>query len=370
MEATHRNAARKRVPSGALGMLVLIAAVEAIVAGHELDLVTTYDWQYLQAGRDAVRRVEDCELLILGDSQLKFGVIPSVVGNRFGARVHNLAIGGAQAPATFELLRLAYQSGARPSAIVVDFAPFLFANPPSVTRAHLPFLLGYSASLELAWSAREPVLVLHLAARRALFSLRCRSTLRSWLVSSLAGRPHRDRSVLRETLRHWAQNAGAMVMPAIPGLADPALLVSRFYPKGWVPDRTNVRYLHALLELAAAHGTTVYWLIPPMHPAVEAANEVSGFDKRFIDFVTAEQRRHPRLVVIDGRHAGYDPNVFYDADHVGREGAFVLSEDLGDLVRTTRWKNLPPNRWVKLPRYHARPPDPAIIAVRHDAFFR
>jgi hypothetical protein len=370
METEYGIRQPRRVPAGAIGMIVLIAAIEAILAGHELDVVTAEDWQYLQAGRDAASRTRRCDLLILGDSLAKFGVLPNVVGSRTGSRAYNLAIGGGQAPSSFELLRRAYQGGARPRAVVVDFSPYLIALPPRIAREHLPFLLGYSASLQLAWKARDPVLLANLVTRRTFFSLRCRPGLRSWVASTLAGRPGRDRAVMAETRRHWGQHAGAMVMPAVPGQRVVGTLQQRrFYPKGWTPDRVNSDYIRGLIELAGAHGSKVYWLIPPIHPAVEEANEAAGFDQRYVAFVSEQQRRYPGLVVIDGRHARYDPNVFFDADHLGREGAFALSEDLGDVLRSAS-RSRSPDRWVKLPRYRSRTTDPSLIAARPDVFLR
>src|SRR3954464_9771863 len=108
MEAEYEIRRPRCLPAGAIGMIVLITAIEAILAGHELDVVTAEDWQYLQAGRVAASRAKRCDLLILGDSLAKFGVLPAVVGSRTGSRAYNLAIGGGQAPSSFELLRRAY----------------------------------------------------------------------------------------------------------------------------------------------------------------------------------------------------------------------------------------------------------------------
>lgn len=370
MEAGVGTAPRTRLPAGLLGMFLLIVAVEATLARHELDVVSTEDWQYVQAGRDAAQRVRGRELLILGDSLVKFGVLPQVVARHAGRRVYNLAVGGGQAPTTYELLRRALEGGARPSAVVVDFCPFLVAVRPRIAREHLPFLLGYGAAARLACDARDPVFLADLVCRRTLISFRCRRGVRSWICSALAGRSSPNRSVLLETLRHLARYEGAIVMPSVRGLRVVGAAQQRwFYPKGWTPDGVNARYIRRTFELAQAHGVTVYWLIPPIHPAVQRANEDAGFDARHVAFVKEQQRRYPGLVVIDGRHAGYDPDVFFDADHLGRVGAFALSEDLGGVLRSLA-RETPPGRWVALPPYRPRPTDPAIACVRGDAFLR
>jgi hypothetical protein len=141
----------------------------------------------------------------------------------------------------------------------------------------------------------------------------------------------------------------------------------RHYPRGWTPDRANADYVRRFLELAEANAVRVYWLVPPLHPAVEAANESAGFDERYVAFVRAQQVRFPGLIVIDGRHAAYNPIVFLDPTHLGREGAFALSQDLGDVLLDLN-RAAATDRWVALPRYRPRATDPEILAARLDVF--
>ncbi|GAC1315058.1 MAG: hypothetical protein NVSMB14_15160 [Isosphaeraceae bacterium] len=353
---------------GLLLMVALSAAFEAFVERHEIDAVAPEDWQYLLARREAVRQAKGCDLLIFGDSQAKFVILPKVLGTRGGLRSYNLAISGAQPPTSYDLLRLALEGGARPSAVVVDFNPFVLVKPPRLGRDGLSFLLSLGSSLRLAGSSRDATLFADLAARRVFPSLRCRSGLRSWVLASLEGRTNRYRLLMPETIDHWARNDGALVVPSIPGRLVNGVDHQRLlYPRGWTPDRTNADYVARFLQLAESHALTVYWLIPPVHPALQAANEAAGFDRRYVEFVERHQRRFSRLVVIDGRHSGYDPDVFLDPDHLGREGAFVLSQDLGDLLVGLNLSSRP-DRWISLPLYRPRPTDPAILSARLDVF--
>jgi hypothetical protein len=144
------------------------------------------------------------------------------------------------------------------------------------------------------------------------------------------------------------------------------------YPPGWVPDRVNAEYLRRLLGLAQAHGITVYWLIPPVHPGVQAAKEAAGFDARYLAFVRSCQARYSNLVVIDGSRSGYDPSTFVDPDHLGLEGAYALSTDLGNVLCRARVAPVA-NRWVSLPAYRARVLPPGVEPVtgaRADAVVR
>ena len=251
MEAERGVPGRGRLPAGLLGMFVLVASIEAGLSGHELDVVTPEDWQYLQAGRDAAERVRGCDLLILGDSLAKFGVLPRVVGKRSKSRAHSLAIGGGQAPSSYELLRLAFQSGARPSAIVVDFSPYLMALPP----AHRPVNTCPSC-----WAT----------ARRCDW----RGVARSRLAREPRASPHVFLAALPDEpavvgplftpgtteplpigdapdAGPLGRNAGAMVMPAVPGRTVVGALQQRpILPRG-MDSRLRQRRLHArLIELA------------------------------------------------------------------------------------------------------------------------
>ena len=357
-----------KLPLGLLGMLVLVASVEGFVTRHELDTVPPEEWQYLLARQAATRQARGCDLLILGDSQAKMGVLPKVVGARSRLRSYNLAITGAQTPASYDVLRRALDGGAHPSAVLVDFHQFLLAIPPHASRAKLPFLLGYGAVLRLGWDSRDLTLLADLLAQRALPSFRCRWMLRSWVLSANDGQTNRNRLLMPEALGHWARNDGAWVMSSMTDQAGDGVAQQRLaYRPGWTPDRVNADYVRRFLQLSEANSVAVYWLIPPIHPALQAANEASGFDEKYVAFVRKMQQRFPGLTVIDGRHAGYDPAVFVNPDHLGREGAFALSQDLGDMFR--RFGHVrPSSRWVALPRYRPRVTDPEILAARLDVF--
>jgi hypothetical protein len=368
MDGKRARSRAGKFPAGVLGTLVLMVIVEAFVVRHELDAVAPEDWQYLLARREAARQAKDCDLLILGDSQAKFGVISKVVSERSGRRSYNLAMFGSQAPASYELLRHVLETGVRPSAIVVDFYPLLLAQFPRSSLRRLPFFLSYEAALRLGWVSRDPLLAAELLVRQALPSVRSRESLQAWIRAVLEGRPSRYRSLMPEALSHWASNDGTQVVPAMPERpVDLAAHQRLAFPRGWTPARVNADYVRRFFELAEASGITVYWLIPPVNPVLQAASEVVGFDDRYLGFVRKHQQQFPGLVVIDGRHAGYDPSVFLDADHLGREGAFVLSQDLGDLLpRLARER--PPSRWVLLPHYRPRRTDPEVVSARLEVF--
>ena len=87
-----------------------------------------------------------------------------------------------------------------------------------------------------------------------------------------------------------------------------------------------------ILDLAAARGITVYWLIPPFSPELQARREQKGLDS-YTRFARAFLDRYPNLVVLDAQRSGYGASVFLDPAHLDRQGACTLSADVGDLLR-------------------------------------
>jgi hypothetical protein len=349
-------------------MLALVLAAESFVTRHGLDATDPHDWQYRLARRIATRETSGRDVLYLGDSLMKLAVLPRVVESRSGLRGHNLAIVAGQTPVSYHVLRRALAGGARPRFVLIDFYPILLAYPPRLTADHWPHLLGLPDCLELGWKARDAALALRLLAGGSLPSVRQRGMLRTWLVATILGSPYTIREDALKAMSQWARYSGAQLMPcrAWPDLAlEP--FRRRNYPPRWVPDRVNAEYLRRFLSLAEAHGVTICWLLPPAFPVIEEANERSGFDARFLAYVRHQQSRHSNLVVLDGRHAGYDPALFFDPDHLGREGALAFSEDLGEVLRHLR-RGVPPDRWVRLPRYRPRPAEPGVDARLAEIF--
>jgi hypothetical protein len=344
-------------------MLVLVLAAESFVKRHEVNLLDSDEWQYHLARRDSARNARGRDVLCFGDSLMKVSVIPRVVEARSGLKVYNLAMCGSQAPASYEVLRRALRSGARPSAVLVDFHAPLLAFPAAISVYRLPHLLDGGEALRLGWVARDLTLLGMMQVRQCLPSVRTRVALRAWVVSAVAGKFFVVCETMPQILRHWIAQEGALVMPSAHGRAVDVANHQRYqYPPGWAPDRVNADYVRRFLALAAANDLIVYWLIPPVQPALQAAKERAGHDAKYLKWVKDCQRRFPNVVVLDGRHAEYDPAVYCDADHLAVEGAYALSEDLGDVLRRLR-RETPPDRWVALPRYRARAVDPSIETV-------
>ncbi|MFO0950308.1 MAG: hypothetical protein U0835_03995 [Isosphaeraceae bacterium] len=207
-----RPTLRGNTPGGLLGCFLLVIAAELFVTRHDRDATPTGEWQYLLASRAATLEAKSYDLLAFGDSQVKMGVLPDLIGERSGLRAYNLAVTGASAPASFELLRRAIAGGAAPSAVLVDFHQFMLAMPPQANHQTLPFVLSYDTACRLGVAVRDPAFLAGLVARKALPSLRCRQAIRLWVESALEGKPSPFRSTTAEAVSHWGKNQGAWVM--------------------------------------------------------------------------------------------------------------------------------------------------------------
>src|SRR5262249_49405390 len=143
----------------------------------------------------------------------------------------------------------------------------------------------------------------------------------------------RQRHVNLALWRNWNQNAGAQVIGKNPSFRDlPAPPAEPTRSGTWRPDPTNALYLRKFLELAARHGISVVWLLPPCSPGVQAIWDHSGDEALFDRFIRATGARHPNLVVVDARRSGFPPDLFVDGIHLDRDGALALSAEIADFL--------------------------------------
>jgi hypothetical protein len=357
MSGASPNDRRARLPHGLLGALSLVLLAEAAIGRGRYELADPNLWDAAASAAAARVEARSRAILCFGDSMMKLGVIPPVVERRAGRRAFNLAVIGSRAPSSYFLLRRALDAGARPEAVLVTFFPRLLREDSWFLPQPLAAELGLRDALELCWTSRDPCLFLHVATHRLIPSVRAREVLRLALTTRLGGgQPAWGRDV--EPLRRdWARFDGALVSPSRPGLAyDFAAKRLEIFPF-WYLDPINAHYILEFLDLAGARRIPVFLLVPPMMPGLQAECERSGFDARYTLFLDRLRARYPGLVVVDGRRAGYDPAVFTDPNHLGREGAFVFSQEVGDILRRHLDAPSATPRLVDLPPYRPRPVD-------------
>jgi Protein of unknown function (DUF1574) len=354
----------KHLPVGVFGMLGLVLMVERMIDRFDLEFIPAEGWQYRLARWDAADQAKGCDLLAFGDSLTKFSVLPKVIDEQSGLRVYNLAMCGSQAPASYYLLRRVIDRGTAPRAMVVNFHPRLLMGSPKTNSRNWPLLLSFRETLELAWLMNDAECLGELVLNRFIASLRDRQTIRQWVVEQLKDKPTHAGNETAVYLRLWRENSGAHVMPSreVQDSVTVKHTQEVFFPSDWFCHPVNEVYVRRFLELAQSQGVTVYWTLPLLIPRLQEECERSEFDARYEAFVRNWQERFPNLVVVDGRRTAYPENVFFDHSHLGREGAYIHSVDLG---RKLRERSDDPasarNRWLTLSPYQAWPVDPGLM---------
>ena len=342
---------RSRWPAGFLGMLALVATVEATIARHPLRFNDTASLSW-RLGFEAIsREARSCEVACLGDSLVKIGVIPEVIRSGSGRSTYNFAMAQAPAPATYFALRRLIESGGHPSAIVLDFKPSVLAGSPRYSLRHWQTVLSLRESLELARDARSASLLVEILLGRLLPSYRDRLEIREAVRSAILGEEAPTFATNRLALRNWGINRGAHLNSSrvpFPGDVSPEIH-KKLLSDAWKCHRVNASYVDRILSLAEARQIPVYWLIPPLSPQLQARREQSGVDSAFVALVASMQAKHPGVTVVDGRHSGYDNSTFADHNHLNGRGAIAMSRDLATILGEGR------PRWVDLPRFVDRP---------------
>jgi hypothetical protein len=341
-------------------MLALVAGVESFVARHALEYTGPGPWSWAVAGDAALREAPGREVLCFGDSLVKLGVAPPLVSRRSGRSSYNLALFAAQSPATYFMLRRALDAGARPEAVVVDFAPDLLPGGPRYNLRQWGEFLALAESVDLAWRARDAAFFAETMLGRLLPTVRARSEIRTNIHAALLDSRFSLRSETLPHWRNWRLNAGGELTPADHDVTRPLRPEDhgRLHSGTFWCDSINRQYISRFLSLAAARRIRVFWLLTPVTPEMQAERDRTGADGKFSRFVAGWLERFPGLVVLDGRRAGYDSAVFVDPIHLDARGAAALSDDVAAAL--ARAPTAEDRRWVALPKYRARPADPTL----------
>jgi len=353
----------KRSPWGFVGMVVLVLIVEAVIDGRAQSLFDMEDIAFRWTGRAATLKARQAQVLCFGDSLIKLGVIPSVVAERTGKKVYNLALSGSQAPTSYFLLKRALDSGARPEAVVVDFTPPLLRVGPRHITTRWGAMLNPVEAAELAWWARDADLFGEVALGHWIPSLRGKTTIRKNLREALAGGKPDTLAWNQLAVRNWNKNEGAQLMvgsTAAQNLPDAEIqrLREGYYPE-WACHRANSEGIDHFLKLAEQHKIQVYWVLAPVITRLQDQMTRSGIDARHDEFLRSWQARYPNLVILDARGKVPELDAFWDPQHLSVVGASAFSRTLGDVLRQSLEKSLRPS-WVAMPEIKVGPLAPGV----------
>jgi hypothetical protein len=226
-------------------MIALVAVTERFVAHHPVAFSGKQSNSWRFSAEAAGRCPRALDVLCLGDSQVKVGVLPRLLEARLGGRVYNAAAFGGQAPSTYFLFRRVLESGATPRAVVVDFDPNLLAVSPKSNAACWPDLVG----------PRDAFALVREAGLAALFpSYKGRTEIRAWVRAALARRVDPGLEEREAMVRNWHANLGAHVAARGNQTSQWAVDTNVGRAKAWKPHRVNAAYLDRFLERARGTG--------------------------------------------------------------------------------------------------------------------
>ena len=347
--------ARTRWPGGLIGLLAMVAAIEATLAHQPLRFADTASFNWRLAVEDVRREAGDCQIACLGDSLMKIGVIPQVIRAGTGRRTFNFGMARAPAPATYFLLRRLLEAGGKPTALLIEFKPSILAGSPRLSLRHLQEVLSLRESWELARESGNGTILPQILRGRSMASLRYRAEIREAVRSALAGQTAPTIRTNRMALRNWTRNLGGHLNSSRPTFSGviPPQIHQWFGSDDWQCHRVNRLFVDRLLALAESRSIPVFWVIPPLPTELQTRRERSGVDEQFVGFVRSMQARHPGVTVVDGRHAGYESTTFADHTHLNGRGSMALSHELARILCRTGESP----RWVDLPRYRDWPTD-------------
>ena len=349
----------KRWPSGLMGMIALVIAVELVVAGRHLDFTTVAADDWRRTGEAAAAQAPGRDVLCFGDSLIKYGVLPRVIEAETGLKAFNLAINGGPMPAEYFLLRRALESGARPRAIVADFFPLMLPDQPSGSIRVYPELATVRDALDLAWTTRDGDLGVAILLGKVFPSIRARFEIRAAIVGVFEGHRTSPWPGNRRIWTTWNDQLGAQPMPAGPGqpVVNPELIAG-LTPEHWAIDPINAAYFERFVTLAESHDIPIFWVIPPLIPVVESSRNAQGTAAAYTRFARETQARHPRLIVLDARGAGYNGPIHADTIHLNVVGAITLSKGIAGVI-DDHLKGRILAHWADLPAYEGSHPSPS-----------
>ncbi len=314
--------------------MAIVVVVEGYVVRRRDEISSLFSVEWRQNARAIRKNAQSSAVLCFGTSLSRMGVAPRVIEERLGMPAYNFAASGAQPFACYVALRDALASGARPRAIVVDYAWTTLGQPDTFNETGLVASRPLGELVEWGRAAGDASLLGRMLLAWALPSFHGRPEVRANVGAALRG-AEPDRNPARFLYaRHGETNRGAYIQGSIgyDGAVDPSNPV--MFPKDWSCTAASRRYIEEFLTLAGSRGIPVFWALPPMAPGVERLWASSGTRARYMAMAESIAARHPGITLVDATGARYPVAAFNDPVHLNRDGAVVFSADLAEIMRS------------------------------------
>ncbi|HEY2158299.1 MAG TPA: hypothetical protein VGH33_21900 [Isosphaeraceae bacterium] len=306
---------------------------EGYVACRRDEIGSLFSVEWRQNARAIRKHAWDSAVLCFGTSLSRMGVAPRVIEERLGMPAYNFAASGSQPFACYVALRDALASGARPRAIVVDYAWTTLGQPDTFNETGLVASRPLGDLIEWALAAGDASLLSRMVLAWALPSFHGRPEVRANIAAALRGAEPERNPARFLYARHAATNRGACLQGSVgyDGSVDAANPV--MFPKEWGCTAASRRYIDEFLELAASRGIPVFWALPPMAAGAQNHWASSGTRASYMAMAESIAARHPNVTLVDATTARYPAEAFNDPVHLNRDGAVVFSAGLADAMR-------------------------------------
>jgi hypothetical protein len=341
-------------------MIGLIVVIECFVGRNWLDFSDQVSLSWRFSAEAARTEAAGSQLLCLGDSLVKHGLIPSVIAEESGLRTLNLSAARAPALMTYFLFRRALDAGARPDVIIINAKPAVLIGGPDFNARYFQEVLTLREWVELFQITKRSSFMISMLVGRLLPSLRCRLEIRSNLLSALRGETDRLHDINRTLWRNWTVNCGAHIADLDSRYEEKVTpeVARRMQTDIFYVDRMNAQAIERLLQLAAKRNIPVFWLLTPLTTGLQACRDQSGSEAGYERFVRSAQSRYPQtLTVLDARRGAYPPWFFVDSTHLNGRGGIALSRAVATTLKAERGQlaraTVP--RWITLKLSIAHP---------------
>ena len=264
-------------------MVALLIVIEAFVAGHWIDLTDPVSLSWRYGRRAAETAVRDCQVLCMGDSLVKHGLVPSVIERTSGLKAVNLSAAPRTAP-DLSPPPPGVDSGARPKALIVNAKPAVLLGGPEFTARPWQEVLSVGDAIEMLQITRNAPFVASALVGRLLPSLRVAgdSVHRDGRVP---GEIDRIRSINPVLWRNWSVNGGrtASAVPAYRGELS-GEVKRQLYTDIFYVDPANAEAIERTLTLAAGCRIPVFWVLFPL-TGLQSLPDSSGAETLHKEFL-------------------------------------------------------------------------------------
>jgi hypothetical protein len=354
MTAVKKRSA-SRFPSALLGTLLLAGLTESLIRRYTDGLAGPAEIEWGQTAR-AVALARGSAIVAMGDSLVKSGVIPHTIEATLAdkRRVYNIALSASPTVTSYYFLRRLIALGGAPEVVLLDAHALTHSARTPISPLPWQLALTTWELAELAWAFGDPEFFTEELGRKHLPSMRRRAAIREHARAAMWGHATASRILAWIVAYNSNRNRGCLLLPdrepdRIPPSGSSSTWSLNEFSKPWLADPVQRGYVESYLALAAKARIKVYWLMMPSEPELDTLREQNGHWPACVAYLRDLQERYAKVIVVDGRRAGYPAEAMSDILHLSRSGALAFSDALGQILTTAD----PAERWIALPRYDA-----------------